>query len=479
MNINVFNEENKSMKKSTKIILIFFVLITIVAVIMSRIVLKGVKLADGAFAIDFDTKTIITLVLIALSGVLGFVLYIKFILSLTIDKMLFFTTLPLVALYGAIVYGLARISTMKGEFANKIRQLLNITEENSYNAVLWTVLISVILVVLLFLNYIIICRPIKKVEKVVSRLGDGMVKEGRFNIGKGKQFSEIEHGLNKINNSFKESENFSIDHVVSERRSLLKPYVKALGRNTIINLQEGREIEKRVTLMYINLTRGKDFEESLEENFDMINSYFNLISPLVKKFSGFIDRYSNEGIIAVFSKNDNAIECSHAISKAIKGKNKHGFSFGKLIERISIDSSIVKLSLTNKDGTTRPYIVKGVKKSLKMMDEICHIFSTNIVFSKDILNDLPLSYRFRYRFLGSINAENEKIELFEDLEVVNKRESERLFRFRGSFEKGVISYENGEYEKAKYYFEDVLKAMPNDNASFIYFNKTKDRLSKE
>lgn len=466
------------MKKSTKILLIIFVLTTIAAVIMTRITLKGIKFADGSIAINFDTKTITTLVLIIFSSVIGFVLYIRFILSLSIDKMLFFTTLPLVATYGAIVYGLARISTMKGELASKIRQLLNITEENSYNAVLWTVLISVILVVLLFLNYIIICRPVKRVEKVVSRLGDGIVKEGRFNIGKGKQFSEIEHGLNKINNSFKENENFSFETVVNKQRNSLKPYIKALGRTTLINLQEGREVEKRVALMYINLTKERDFDQSLEENFDMINSYFNLISPLVKKYGGFIDRYSSEGIIAVFSKNDNAIECSHAVSKVIKGKNKHGFSFGKLIERISIESSVVNLSLSNKDGVVRPYIIKGVKKSLKKIDEICHIFSTNIIFTKDILNDLPLTYRIKYRFLGSINTENEKIELFEDLEIIERRDGEKLFRLRGNFEKGVISYEKGEYEKAKYYFEDVLKVMPNDNASFIYFNKTKDRLSK-
>ena len=39
---------------------------------------------------------------------------------------------------------------------------------------------------------------------------------------------------------------------------------------------------------------------SLEENFNFINAILNLISPLIRRYNGFVDKYLGDGIMAVF-----------------------------------------------------------------------------------------------------------------------------------------------------------------------------------
>ena len=480
MNINKLNEENKNMKKSTKILLIIFILFLIPAFIFSRYFIWGISVTESGLSLNFDAKGIAGIVFMGLSFVLGIVLYFKFLFSLSVDKMIFFSTIPLVILYGLSLFMLAQLKYMTGEVATSVRNILNITETNSYNTILWAVLLSVTMLSLLFLNYLLICRPITKVEKVVSRLGDGIVKEDKFSIGRGKQFSNIEHGLNKINNNFKHKDSELIGVKTRGKDNFLRPYIKVLGRGTYADLSRGEKVKKRVCVMSIKLIKSREGDLSLEENYEMLNSYLNLIGPLIRRHAGFIDRYNGDGIVCVFNRSENAIECAHVVVKAIKDKNRHNHSFSYMYERITLISLDVLFGLENKDGKTRPTIVSNIKEPLDKLDKVCKFISVGVVFTRSVLSSLPLGYRIRYRYLGNmILQENMQEQIFEDIEVYQKNISERLFKAKGFFERGVINYENKEYEKALHFFENGLKSFPSDKPCYVYYNKAKEKISKD
>lgn len=210
-------------------------------------------------------------------------------------------------------------------------------------------------------------------------------------------------------------------------------------------------------------------------DFDTINSYFNLILPVIRRYGGFIDKYVGDGVTAVFGKNENAIECSHAICRVIEARNRQNRTFTNVDVRISIVSENVVIGVTKINDRKVPSIVSQTD-SLKKLDEICKFMSIKAIFSKGLIDELPLDFRFKYRYIGKVNLSGKDILLYEDLEVYDRHTKEKLFTNRGYFEKGIIEYESENYKQALFLFEEALKNFSGDKSSYVYYGKAKEKL---
>ncbi len=471
--------KNKSMKRSTKIILALFILFLVPTLVLGKSVIKGIVPSDKGFLLKFDTQGIIGIVLGVITIVLLIILYIKFIMSQPVDKAIFFSSLPLIVLYGLSMFLLAGLTNFNNATANSVKTILNISPDNLYNTILWAILITLIFILLLFFNCFVLCKPIARVEKIVSRLGDGKVKDERLKIGGGKQFNSIEHSLNKINYNY-QSKDKSLKTVNLEAQKFIpRQFFKFLGKNSIAELELGNQVKKNATVMLVKLLGLEENERmSLEENFNFINSYMHIISPLIRKFGGFIDRYNSEGLTAVFAKAEYAIDCAHAISRAISIKNRQNKNLPNVGQRISIMTGEVIFGIVGEEERKIPSIISNVSSSLTRLDEVCKFMSAKIVFTKSLLDSLPLNYKFLYRHIGKISGkEGGDIIIFEDFEFNPKEISSQLIKSKYYFEHGVTLYDEGRYEDATKEFSEALKICPKDKGCYVYFNKSKEKLS--
>lgn len=470
--------KDKDMKKSTKILLIIFIAVLIPSLVLGNSIFQGIKPTDNGFTFNFDVKGYIAFALNIIALILGNILFVRFLLSLPLDKMLFFSTVPLILIYGTLMFLLAEMSNFNNPTATSVRNLLNISQDNPYNKFLWAILLSLAFVLIFFLIFLFMCKPITRVEKVVLRLGDGKVKQDRFSIGKGKQFNSIEHGLNKINNNYKEKDN-SLKKVSLETKKFVpKQFFKFLGKNNISELELGNQVKKQATIINIKLVGINDNQSlSLEDNFNFLNSYLNVIAPHIRKLGGFIDKYLGDGVLAVFGKAEDALKCAHVIKRAIDIKNRQNKTLPNIGIRMAIMSSEVIFGIVGEEERKIPTIVSDEMKLLEKIDEICRYISANVIFTKHVIDQLPLTVKINYRYVGSINEGDYKdLMLFEDLEVYPRDEQSGLLKHKDRFEKGVILYENGKYEECYHVFTSILRNIPSDKASYIYFNKCKEKL---
>lgn len=466
------------MKKSTKILLIIYILVLIPSLGLGRYVFQGIKPTDSGFTFDFDIKGIIGIILTLIAVALGMILFFRFVMSQTVDKAIFFSSLPLILFYGLSIFFLAELSLLENSTAKSVRNLLNITTDNLYNTILWAVLITIVFVVLMFINFFVLCKPLNRVEKVVARLGDGKVKEDKVRIGGSKQFNSIEHGLNKINNNYRTKDN-SLKKVNLETQKFIpKQFFKFLGKNSITELELGNQVKKKATSMFVKLSGIKrDEQMTLEERFNFLNSYINVISPLIRKFGGFIDKYTDDAMLAVFAHSQQAIDCSHAITRAVSVKNRQNKVLPNVEQRISIMTGEVIFGIVGEEERKMPTIVSDIVNYLNHLDEVCRMMSAKVVFTKTSLDDLPLSYKFAYRYIGKFNNPEQSIVVFEDLDVLPRDISSKLIKSKPDFEKAVITYESGRYEEASQIFSLALKICPNDKGCYVYYNKCQEKLN--
>lgn len=464
-------EKNKVMKTSTKIIFVAFIAVTIPSLVLGGSIFSGIIPTENGFSLNFDVKGIIAIILTIISVILGTILFTRFLSSLRLEQALFFSSLPLIIIYGAIMFLIADMSNLNGNFAKSVRSLLNMSTENAYNTILWAVLVTIVFIVILSLNFFIMCKPMNKLERIVSRLGDGKVKEDKLQLGGVKQFKNIEHGLNKINNNYMEKDNTLKTYNLKKQKNLPKSLMRFIGID-INELERGKAVRKQAVMMLIRL---ETVINSLASDYERLNSIVNGLSPIIKRYGGFILNYANDNIFCIFNRPEDAIDCSCSLIKTIRIKNKT--EKGELKERISILSCKPLFSLKGENGQLT--IISDEAKILEKMIKIANFIDASVILSKSCLDELPLRYKFTYRYVGNINTyENGNILLFENLDVYSKEKSNHLIKNKGLFERGVICYNNGEYQKAYNYFKENIRLYPSDKAGYVYYNGAKDKLSQ-
>lgn len=461
------------MKTSTKILLIFNIALLIANIFLIRYLVMGVVPTESGFVFEFSALSWVALSVLVAFLITFIALYIVFLRNLRLSNLLFFSTLPLTLIYGVFVVYIAKIGEMDDITSASVKATLNINSAQGVEN-LWIALATITYLVLLFVLIMIACKPLKNVEKVTQKLGDGRVKMEDYKIGGSKQFQEIEHSLNKINYLYKEKDNKLKIASLASQKYMPKQLLNFLGKNGVEEVETGKSVTKEGSILYCDLKPNKTL--SLEENFNYINSYLKVVAPLIKRFDGFVDKYLGDGLIAVFSKAQNAVECAHAILKAVEDRNKNQKKSLNIASRISVHTGELTIALSVEEKT--PTVVSPIINMLSKMEEINEFMGGKLLFSKKTLESFSNKFNFDYRYLGDLEYEKSITSLFESLDCYPKRIKEKLKKFKNEFENGVRFYNEKRYREAKDMFEKVLQKIPNDNASFVYFNKCNERLSE-
>lgn len=461
------------MKTSTKILLIFNIALLIANIFLIRYLATGIVPTESGFVFEFSALSWVALSVLVAFLITFIALYIVFLRNLRLSNLLFFSTLPLTLIYGVFVVYIAKIGEMDDITSASVKATLNINSAQGVEN-LWIALATITYLVLLFVLIMMACRPLKNVEKVTQKLGDGRVKMEDYKIGGSKQFQEIEHSLNKINYLYKEKDNKLKIASLASQKYMPKQLLNFLGKNGVEEVETGKSVTKEGSILYCDLKPNKTL--SLEENFNYINSYLKVVAPLIKRFDGFVDKYLGDGLIAVFSKAQNAVECAHAILKAVEDRNKNQKKSLNIASRISVHTGELTIALSVEEKT--PTVVSPIINMLSKMEEINEFMGGKLLFSKKTLESFSNKFNFDYRYLGDLEYEKSITSLFESLDCYPKRIREKLKKFKNEFENGVRFYNEKRYREAKDMFEKVLQKIPNDNASFVYFNKCNERLSE-
>ena len=338
-------------------------------------------------------------------------------------------------------YFMATINNYQNNTVSLVKQVLQINA-NNYNNYLWIILLTVIYLLLVFLTFKIITKPLKRLEQAIERLSDGNVGD-KIIIGGGRQFRKMEFDLNKINDNYRKKETIIKQTNSEYEKYIPKQFIKFLGKNSILDLQVGSQVTKEVTTMFCDIRNSTQVSTtlSLEENFNYINSYLNVVSPIIRKYNGFIDKYLGDGIMAVFTRSRQAYDCAHAIIKAVNEKNSSNISMPNLDVGVSLNTGDVVFGVVGDETRKSVTIISDSVNFTAKIGEVNKVFGSLITFSKSTLNDLSANININYRYVGNLKFDNkEYISIFESLDAYPRIKREKLVKNKVLFEQGVRAY---------------------------------------
>lgn len=471
------------MRNSNRILTILFIIFAFGCVLTFKYLLEGLFLA-GEFYFSFSALSYLGAFFLLGTIVVATIFYVKFLKLQNFASSLFFVLLPINLMLMFIVFSVVFLSSTQQQGSLELVKLaLGIQSSNSENTYLIMAVVACIYLGISFLVYFSMSKPVRNVEKITRRLGDGIVN-GQIEVGKSKQFKNIEHSLVKINENYKRDAKVLKDTNEEVEKFVPKQFLKFFGAKNILDLQLGNSVQKEVTTLFCDINNSFKISASLslEENFHFINAYLNLISPLIRRYNGFVDKYLGDGIMAVFLKPEHAFECTRAIFSAVEDLNFKSKDKPTMRANITIHTGEVVFGVLGEENRKSLTILsEGVSFASKLRD-VNKFFQTKAVFSKRTLNSLPYGYGINYRYIGSFKNEESGADfysVFELLDLYKRVKREKILKHKNAFEEASRLYSDGDFERAKKLFEVVVKQNEEDQVAQVYLKTCDEKLKLE
>lgn len=466
------------MRTSTKVFMALFFITLVGVVLTSSFFFSSVSVNDQGLRVDLNAMTWVSIGIGVLNAIFGSILYFRFLKNQKFSTLLFFSVVPLTVTFATAAYFLATINNYENETVTVVKQVLQINQ-NNINNYLWIAVLTIVYLVIVFILFKVVTKPLRKLEQAIERLSDGNVGD-KIVIGGGKYFQNIEHSLNKINENYRRKETIIKQTNNEYEKFIPKQFIKFLGKSSVLDLVVGTQVKKEVTTLFCDVRNSTQVSTtlSLEENFNYINSYLNTVAPIIRKYNGFIDKYMGDGIMAVFTRSRQAYDCAHAIIRAVNEKNKENISMPNLDVGVSLSTGDVVFGVVGDDARKSITIISDTVNFTAKIGEINKVFGSQITFSKSTLNDLSSNLKLNYRYIGNLQAnEKEFVPVFESLDAYSRTKKEKLLKYKVEFEQGVRAYVNGKFTEAAKIFEAVYKKEKEDKVCYVFYNKAASKRS--
>lgn len=256
-------------------------------------------------------------------------------------------------------------------------------------------------------------------------------------------------------------------------------FLRFLEKESIIDVQLGDHMQHEMTILFSDIRSFTDLSEEMspQENFNFLNSYLGRVSPIIRQYNGFIDKYIGDTVMALFpSQAKDALQAAIAMRQELAQYNRYRRQQGR--RPIDIGAGIHRGLLTlgtigeikRMEGT----VISDAVNLASRLEGLTKRYGAGIIISEHTLFglDQPTQYNFRFLDRVQVKGKKEPVSVFEIFDGDPEELLTLKLKTRTDFEKGLLYYHSQEFEEAKSYFQQVIAQDLQDKAAQIYLKRT-------
>lgn len=327
-----------------------------------------------------------------------------------------------------------------------------------------------------------VSRPITGLSDIVNRFSN---KEFEVRASCDTHIREISNLIIRFNSMAQTIQSYNhylLSLNSSYERFIPVEFLNYLSKENIIQVQLGDQVQKDMAVMFSDIRSFAALSESMtpKQTFDFLNSYLFHISPIIRKNSGFVDKYLGDGVMALFPKHaDDAVTAAIEMSRELVSYNKNRVEQGLVEIRsgIGIHTGTLMLGTIGEEKRMQGTVISDAVNLASRLESLTKDLGVSLIISKEIFSRLEDPEKYKYRFLGnsSVKGKSESIAIFEiydadGAEIVALKDATRR-----EFENALYYWGLEEYSKAEALFQNVLTLYPGDRASALYLEKCKQK----
>ncbi|NEO15758.1 MULTISPECIES: ATP-binding protein [unclassified Moorena] len=265
---------------------------------------------------------------------------------------------------------------------------------------------------------------------------------------------------------------------VAYGRFVPREFLQFLERDSIIDVQLGDNVQKEMTVLFSDIRSFTSLSEKMspQDNFNFINDYLSRVSPVIRNYNGFIDKYIGDAVMALFpEKADHALKAAIEMQKQVYSYNSHRNNSGyePIASGIGLHKGSLILGTVGESQRMDTTVIADTVNLASRLESLTKIYGAEILISKPTLTDLDNRESYHYRCLGrvKVKGKSQPVEIFE----VYDANPEHLIAFKSDtnprFEEAVAYYVEKKFAQAQRIFEELLESNHQDRVVELYIER--------
>ena len=246
-----------------------------------------------------------------------------------------------------------------------------------------------------------------------------------------------------------------------------------LQKNNITEINTGDASELTMTVLSIDIRSFTGMAEQLEpdEVFILLNKYFALVAPIIRKHGGVIMKFLGDGFTALFAENpDAAVSCGIEIQKKLQEKEIHVRDMPPIRVGIGIDTGKILLGVIGNDERLDSIVISNTYSSAEKLQTATKVYSNTIIISDSIRNSLMHPENFHIRRIQETITIGETVQtaFYEVYDCDAPDVQTKKQKTASYIETALKKLQERSYANAQTYIAKSLEIFPDDPLALYY-----------
>lgn len=299
------------------------------------------------------------------------------------------------------------------------------------------------------------------------------------------EMGELARAVNAMAQSISEANRLKEQFLQAAQRFIPSQYLEFLEKDSITNVHLGDHVSAEMAVMFSDIRGFTTLSEKMtaQENFDFVNEYLKLVSPIIQSHEGFIVKFLGDGMMAIFPYG-----VADAVQAGIE-KTRTVQTFNAMLTAQGLPGISVGIGVH-----TGPMMVGMIGEEMRMqgdafsdnvnltarLEGLNKYFGTAMIISEDTFCQLPQPVSFKMRWLGKaiVKGRAAPLGLYEIYDGLTADTIALKDALRPDFERGIALYHEGKFVEAGQRFNQVLERDPKDKAAKLYLEACAEWLDR-
>ena len=258
-------------------------------------------------------------------------------------------------------------------------------------------------------------------------------------------------------------------------------YLDLLEKNSIVDIRLGDHVNAEMAVLFSDVRGFTTLSERMtpQQNFDFVNEYLKLVSPIIQRHDGFIVKFLGDGMMAIFPYGtDSAVLAGIEQQQAVQQFNAEMEKLGKppIQAGIGVHTGHMMVGIVGEELRMQGDAFSDTVNLTARVEGLNKYFGTSMIITTETLLRLQTPIPYQMRFLGNVEVKgrSQPIGLYEIIDGQSPQGVALRLSTRDDFERGLKAYQAGRFSQAREYFSAVLRAAPDDQAAALYVRQAEE-----
>lgn len=382
------------------------------------------------------------------------------------------------------------IETISNQDNQAIRTRLDTIRQSTQTGLLagqlGLLLIAVLLVWSIF-TAIDISAPLQRLTGGIVAFENNVFKPALLAIDarRSDELGILTRAVSSMASSISESNRIQAQYIRSAQRFIPVQYLEFLEKDSITNVKLGDHVSAEMAVMFSDIRGFTTLSEKMtaHENFDFVNEYLSLVSPIIQKHEGFIVKFLGDGMMAIFPYGvDDAVQAGIEKERAVAQFNDmlRARGYPPIMVGIGIHTGPMMVGMIGEELRMQGDAFSDSVNLTSRLEGLNKFYGTSMIISGETLAQLSQPVTFKLRSLGKavVKGRETPLTMYEVYEGLPAEAVACKELTRPVFEQAVQLFAKASFKEAGQLFSQALEADPSDKTIRMYLEQCAEQIDR-